>query len=407
MFEEFFSQFGGGMEADPSRGGSRELYDVLGVEPSASQEEIRRAYRKLALRNHPDKGGDPEKFKEISSAYKVLSNPEKRSVYDGYGLDGLRGSPRTAGFDDVFYGRRSRGRSRERGKVRPILREVEVTLDQIFWRKKVTVEVERRVLCESCGGRGGAKLEKCRPCRGRGATTRVIRLAPGFVTEASGVCEACDGRGEVLEKSSLCRRCKGNRLVRKKEVVEVPLPPGCPDLQRLEFRGRGDEHWELARGDLTVVVRQRDHPVFTRKGNDLLMKQRVSLIEALTGFRFVVDRFGVETTVESPPDAVVAHGDRKIVSGLGMPLFRNQNAFGNLVIEFEVEFPSLPNPELLQILGPILPKPVLPDPKPTKNSYVIKDYVPKSSPPQEENEHEEYYSENEYTAEHGVDCAHQ
>lgn len=399
----FFNQFGAGEEEDSGASDNKQLYEVLGVSPTATQDEIKTAYRKLALKHHPDKGGDADKFKEINAANEVLSDPEKRKTYDRFGLEGLKGQGGPGGMGDIFdmfFGGRGRGgRARETPKLKPTVKVVQVTLDEINSGKMAHVETNRKIICGDCSGKGGSKVEKCGPCKGKGVVVKMVQLGPGMYTQSQSHCDKCGGAGEVIEKSSICKGCKGQKLIAKTETIEVQIPVGAPDQFKVEIKDKGDEHWEYRSGDLVVVVQIKPHPIFTRVKNDLHMKKKISLVEALTGFKFNLKRFDTEVTIESSPDSVVNNKDVKIVPNLGLPLFRNEFSHGDLIIEFQVEMPARLPEEHHAALKAILPKAILPAAKSTKNSYPFKD-APSSAGHKKNSSHEEMHEEDDDEEEH-------
>jgi len=184
-FEEMGGRRGPPREVDNSK-----FYDLLGVDKKATMDEIKKAFRKLALKNHPDRGGDKEKFQELQGAYEVLSDKEKRDVYDQYGEEGLKegGGRGGGGMDDILgqmFGMGGRGQ-RDAGpkKMKPMQHPLKVTLEEIYNGKKTKIAVNRERICQPCGGKGGKEgaVQKCGPCRGRGMVTKMQQLGPGMYT---------------------------------------------------------------------------------------------------------------------------------------------------------------------------------------------------------------------------------
>ena len=376
----FFKNFGGGFGGEEDDDSTKEvdnkkLYEVLEVAPTATQEEIKKAYKKMALKHHPDKGGDIDKFKEINAANEVLSDPEKRKMYDKFGLEGLKGQNMSSGMDifDMFFGG-GRGRGpKETPKLKPTIRNLEVTLDEIYAGKLTQISVDRKVVCAECNGKGGAKVEKCTGCKGRGVVIKMMQLGPGMYTQAQQHCDKCSGSGEMIDKKDICKKCKGKKLDQKVEQVEVAVSAGTPDNHRVIIKDKGDEHPEYKTGDLVVNILVKPHAVFKRQGNNLYITKKISLYEALTGFKFNLKRFDTEVTIES--DGVGQHKDVKLVPNLGLPHFKNELSVGDLLIEFQVEMPNKLIADQAETLKKLLPKPLLQAPKPTKNSYVMKEAV--------------------------------
>jgi DnaJ family protein A protein 2 len=204
-----FGDFGfGGEEDNEAPAQSKEVdtnkyYELLGVDKKATTEEIRKAFRKKALKEHPDKGGDPEKFKEVTGAYEVLSNPEKRQLYDDYGEEGVKngGPPGGAGFGGLFEmfgggGRKPTGPKKGKAK----LMELDVTLEEIFNGAMKNVKITRDRICEPCEGKGGKNVTKCAKCKGQGMVTKLVQLGPGMYSQSQGRCGDCDGLGESMKE---------------------------------------------------------------------------------------------------------------------------------------------------------------------------------------------------------------
>lgn len=203
---------------------TQQLYDVLGVSKEASEQEIRKAFRKLTLVHHPDKGGDENTFKEINAAYEVLCNKDKRELYDKYGLEGVKnGGGGMSDFGDIFDifgmsgGRRGQAQ-KQRRKVQPTQREIQVTLETIYTGKLMTLDHKKTVLCEECDGKGGEDVKSCNDCGGRGAVMKMQMVGPGMYTQSQVACTKCKGQGEVilvLSRSWMKRRDARNAKARR------------------------------------------------------------------------------------------------------------------------------------------------------------------------------------------------
>lgn len=287
-------------------------YDTLGVKKDASVDDIKKAFRRLARKHHPDAGGDEEKFKEINEAYEVLSDPEKRTQYDQYGQyfggqvppgagPGATGWPGGGGFrvenvdlgdlGDLFgsvfsgggFGARQAGPRPQRG------RDVEVMLDLTFEQalkgSSAKVEIERAERCATCAGTGAEPPSSpvtCPTCKGAGSVTEGQGLF-GF----SRPCPRCHGRGTVIEKP--CAACKGTGRVSSRKPVTVNVPAGATDGGRLRFKGKGEAGVEGGpSGDLYVVTRIKKHPYFARDGADVTMELPISMSEAALGTQVTI-----------------------------------------------------------------------------------------------------------------------
>ncbi len=379
FFKEHF--FGGGgfgdfPEQESKEVDNKKLYEVLGVELTATQSEIKKAFRKLAIKHHPDRGGDQEKFKEINAAYEVLSDENKRETYDKYGLEGLKGGMTSGGFADIFEmftGGRARGQHRqEKRQLKPTVKKIDITLYDAFHGKMAKVNVNRKVVCSECDGKGGTEVTTCGPCKGKGIIVKLIQMGPGMYTQSQNYCQSCKGEGKIIPKGKKCKTCDAEKILSKNEVVDVPIPPGIADNQKTVIDGKGNEHPDYRRGDLIVFTKIDKHKLFTRKKNDLILEKKVSLIEALSGFSFNLKHLNNhEITISTPKGHVVRHNDVMKIPHLGMPHYNESLTTGDLYIHFIVLFPMVITPERVKMLKEALPKGVLPPVKKTKNKYVM------------------------------------
>lgn len=294
---------------------TKDYYEILGVPRNATKEEIKRAYRRLALKYHPDRNPGnkeaEEKFKEINEAYEVLSDDEKRRIYDLYGVEGLKGaaSYRSAdreagyrwgdfgfgsgfGFEDIFedifdsfFGtstRRASKATREAGpkKGEDIYIEIEVSLEDIYFGVTKSVTVDKREVCSACNGlgtRGGRKPDICPTCRGSGAVT----MREGFFSLTT-TCPTCRGTGSTVR--DFCPVCNGSGVVNKKKVIEFRIPKGIDDGMMVRVRGEGN----IGRngggpGDLYIVIKQKPHYFYKREGLDLKCEISVPFTKAVLG----------------------------------------------------------------------------------------------------------------------------
>ncbi|XP_036869410.1 dnaJ homolog subfamily A member 4 isoform X2 [Manis javanica] len=290
------------------------LYDVLGVRPGAAPEEIRKAYRRLALKYHPDKNPEEgEKFKLISQAYEVLSDPKKRDIYDEGGEQAIKeggsGSPSFSSPMDIF---------------------------DMFFGGGGRMARERR----GVGGKEGS-VEKCPLCKGRGMQVHIQQIGPGMVQQIQTVCIECKGQGERIDPKDRCESCCGAKVVREKKVLEVHVERGMKDGQKVLFPGEGDQGPELEPGDVIIVLDQKDHSVFQRQGHDLIMKMKIQLSEALCGFKKMIKTLDDRVLViTSTSGEVIKHGDLRCVRNEGMPIYKAPLERGTLIIQFLVIFPE-------------------------------------------------------------------
>lgn len=353
-------------------------YDILGVKPNATSDELKKAYRQLALKYHPDKNpNEGERFKQISQAYEVLSNPDKRELYDHGGEQALKeggissggysspmdifemvfggGMGGMGGMFDGFGGGRGRGGPR---KGKELMHPLTVTLEELYNGSTRKLALQKKVICAACEGRGGKKgaNEKCGKCKGSGMEVYTTQVGPGIIHQVKSACRDCQGQGERMNPKDKCKVCQGGKTVKERKILEVHVDKGMSSGQRVMFRGEGDQEPGLEPGDIVVVLDQKDHPVFRRHGNDLLMQMTLELVEALCGFQRVIPTLDNRNLViTSIPGQVVKHGDLKYVMGEGMPIYKNPFEKGRLVIQFDVNFPNSINPAVIPELETCLP----------------------------------------------------
>jgi len=352
---------------DSSRGevDNKEFYEIVGVPQDANQDDIKKAYRKKVIKAHPDKGGDVEEFKKLQAAYEVLSHPEKREIYDKYGLDGLRedGGGGMDPFEGIFGGLFGRGGGRgkqqqQQRKVKPIVKDLVVTLEEVYVGKMKKVTFDRQRNCLECEGKGGKDAKKCTTCKGAGMVDKVVQLAPGFITQTRSHCSTCKGEGTIYEKQNVCKSCKGEKVKRETKTIEVPIEVGAPNECPISFSGEGNEIPDVLAGDFIVRLIIEPHKRFERKGADLYYKKKISLYEALTGCAFYIEHLdGKKILVSTYQGEILTPGCKKQLNNLGMPFYKDAMSHGNLYITFDVEFPKANQLKNAADLKNVLPVP--------------------------------------------------
>jgi len=292
----------------------RDYYEVLGVSQEATDQEIKSAYRKLALKFHPDKNpGDKnaeERFKEAAEAYSVLSDPEKRSRYDHFGHSGLQGG--FSGFDpatfgdfgdilgeffglgDIFGGGRRRG-GPERGA--DLRYDLKISFREAAFGLKTKIKIPRQEACASCGGKGTAKGKSpviCPACHGAGQ----VRYQQGFFS-ISRTCGQCNGAGKIIRDP--CEACQGRGRVNKEKVLDVKIPAGVDNGARLRIQGEGEAGLRGGPGgDLYVIIYVEEHPFFQRQGNSIYCQVPIGITQAVLGAEITVPTLEGEEKVKIP-----------------------------------------------------------------------------------------------------------
>ncbi|MBQ7612713.1 MAG: molecular chaperone DnaJ [Spirochaetaceae bacterium] len=338
----------------------RDYYEVLGIKKNASADEIKKAYRKLAIQYHPDKNpGDKvaeERFKEATEAYEVLRDEQKRSLYDQYGFEGLAGM--NTGFDpssmhdfeDIFGGGFSSifenlfggsfggfgGRSSHRSEqLRHLQYNLKITLQEaVFGIEKREISYQRDELCHSCGGTGGengSQRKTCPNCKGTGQ----IRQSNGFFSMAR-VCERCHGEGTIIDKP--CRTCNGTGLERKKQRIKVTIPAGVEHGRRIPIPKQGSASSTSGQyGDLFVLVEIQPHAHFERQGNNLYCAVHISIEQAALGCELYIPRIDEKKVLLKVP-AGTQSGKLLSISGAGIQ--PRGGIAGNLYVKVMVKVPE-------------------------------------------------------------------
>ena len=339
---------------------TRDYYEVLGVPKNASDDDVKRAYRRLAMKYHPDRNpGDSDaeaKFKESAEAYEVLSNGERRATYDKYGYAGLRGTPGHdfssmnvedifSMFEDIFGGGiGGRSRRRRRGGVPrgyDLETEVEITLDEVLSVATRDVQFKRLDVCQTCSGDGaqpGTEPVKCATCGGLG---QVEQVGFGGMFRMRTTCPSCGGRGDVIAEK--CPDCRGVGRVSIKRRLSVKIPAGIHDRQAVRVTGEGEppppelsQRGEGINGDLHVVVRVADHKQFEREGDDLLIAVPLAFTQAALGAELDIPTLQGTTVLTIP--AGTQHGALFRVREEGLPNLRNGER-GDLVVIVQLVVP--------------------------------------------------------------------
>ncbi|HZW55570.1 MAG TPA: molecular chaperone DnaJ [Nitrososphaerales archaeon] len=359
----------------------RDYYEVLGVSKDATPDQIKSTYRKLALQYHPDRNKSPsaeEKFKEISEAYAILSDDQKRAQYDQFGHEGIRGRYsqedifRTANFDDIFrdigfgggfdsifdsffgggFGSRRRHRTeREQQRGEDLTYELDLTLEEIASGTTKEIEIPRNEICNSCNGNGaspGSNPKTCPNCQGTGQTqslstsgfSRLIRIF---------TCEMCKGSGKVIDNP--CTTCNGSGSIERKRKLTVKIPPGIEDGSSLRLGGEGSlgEGSSGRPDDLYIVCRELPHKVFTRKGDDLYTVVSIDMIDAALGTEIPVPTiYGNSVTVKVPSGT--QSGTVLRLKGMGIRSLENSSRRGDEFVTVNVTVPTKLTPKQAEIL---------------------------------------------------------
>ena len=342
-----------------------DYYSILGVERNATQEDIKRAFHKLAHKYHPDKGGDEKKFKEINEAYQVLSDTQKRAQYDQFGagfeqMAGANGQGQNWDFNwawqnqnanidfedlgDVFenffsFGGARKASKKDIKKGKDIQVDIEINLEDTLKVTSRTIRLEKMILCHRCAGKGaepGTKVNECFSCRGTGEVQQIKRTIFGSFTQM-GVCPECAGEGIRPERP--CNVCKGEGRVRSEEEFTISIPSGVDTNQILKVEGRGDAGRKKGRsGDLYIRIVVKPHPVYKRKGDDLFVTMAISFSQAVLGDEIEVPMLDGSAIFLKVPAGTES---KKVlrVKGKGIPHFAGLGV-GDMNVELEIQTPK-------------------------------------------------------------------
>lgn len=315
------------------------LYQVLGVSKEATETEIKKAYRKLAIKHHPDKGGDEETFKKISEAYSVLSDKDKRKQYDMFGTYDSVSMDNMPNFNDIFegifggrgggmeqmfggmFGGMGGGRPQQRGKDKTIT--LRVSLEEVYQGKTIKYRLVRKKWTDG---------SKCSVCNGQGKKVQMIQLGPGMVSQNITQCSPCSGNGFIYEEKY---------ATSENEIIDIPIPRGIPSGHRLAIRGKGDQYGNMPCGDIIVTIEHKPHStLMTSKRNpcDIYMNHSISLSDAMYGFTFQFEYFNNEyITVESKGIKKV---DGPLMFRIPNKGFHYKQFKGDLIVHFILSIPD-------------------------------------------------------------------
>lgn len=336
---------------------AKDYYAILGVDRNSSEDDIKKAFRKLAHKYHPDKqGGDDAKFKEISEAYNVLSDKNRRAEYDSYGrtFSGGGGGPEGgfggfdfngAGFDpnnfqgfdfgdifgDIFGARTTRAR-----RGRDISIDIEVAFKDSVFGTERTVLLTKTSVCDTCNGNGaapGSEFDTCTACNGNGTVHEVKRSILGTFDSVR-VCDTCYGRKQIPKEK--CKTCRGMGVARKEEEVKITIPPNVNNGEMIRLSGAGEAIPGGTPGDLYVKLHVKPDKHFKKKGYDLMMDLDVKLTDALLGSEYAVETLDGKISVKIPAGA--SPNEILRVRGKGIPV--NESKRGDLLIKLIVELPK-------------------------------------------------------------------
>jgi molecular chaperone DnaJ len=352
----------------------RDYYEVLGVDRNATKEELKKAYRKLAMQYHPDRNPDnkeaEEKFKEAAEAYEILSNDEKKSTYDRYGHDGLRGGAGSSGFSDIndifshfsdifggssifddFFGGGQRQRTRRRGTGTPgsdLRVTLKLTLEEIAAGVNKKIKIKKQTMCNECSGSGaeaGTSTKTCQVCQGSGEVRNVSRSVFGQFVNIT-TCNNCNGEGVVVDKP--CKKCMGDGRVLNEVTVSIDVPAGVQEGSYMTMRGEGNAGKRNGHpGDLIVIFQELPHEYFIREGDDIIYDLFITFTDAVLGTETEVPTLTGKALLKI--DQGTQPGKLLKMSNKGIRHL-NQSGSGDQIVRVNIEIPKKLNSKEKELL---------------------------------------------------------
>jgi DnaJ-class molecular chaperone len=346
-------------------------YDVLGISKDASEDEVKKSYRKLAVKWHPDKNPDNKeeaeaRFKEISEAYQVLSDEKKRQIYDTYGEEGLRGDGGMGGgeghgfnspediFKMFFGGGRSPfgmdgfgggdifGHQQQQTRIKktdPKVVNIPISLKEIYNGSKKKITLKIKCLCNKCSGYGGLNMKTCTGCNGNGITIINRMIGPGMIQRIQAVCTVCNGSKKTTENK--CNDCNGNGSILNEKQFLLIIEPGSENEDKKLYQKQGDEILNEEKGDVVFILKEEidKKSDFTRVGNDLIYTYSIKLGDSIIGTDIVFNDLNGNKILYQE-DCLIKENSYNILRGKGMPFKSNNNKFGDLYVVYNIEYPK-------------------------------------------------------------------
>lgn len=326
----------------------RDYYETLGIDRNADQSTIKKAYRKLAKEKHPDIGGNEEEFKEISEAYEVLSDDDKKKQYDTFGHSGPKSNGFDANFSDMFskfgFGFNPKAEARNR-KGKDFRINIKVTLEEIFNGGSKKIKYNRDAACLSCNSAGGFGMQRCGHCNGQGIVVQQIRTPFGIMQNMI-TCEVCNGDGNTYVNT--CNDCHGSGLKNKEETIEINIPIGVQDGMTASYIGMGQAIKNGTSGSLVIVFSEIPHKTFMRYGNDLKLNLKLPYHSLVIGDKVKIPNIDNKDILINIPE-LNKIGDILRVSGKGMKQL-NSESRGDLMVVLDIDMPTSLDDETRELL---------------------------------------------------------
>ena len=339
---------------------STKYYDILGVNKNASEEEIKKAYKKLAIKWHPDKNMNNKeeanvKFKEISEAYQTLSDPSKREIYDNYGEEGLKnngnmggGTPfnspedifkmffggRSSSFEDNFF---QNNHPRQNKKTESKMIHIPVTLKECYNGSKKKISLKIKKLCKNCNGFGGLNMKPCNDCNGKGIKIIDKMFGPGMIQRTHIQCNTCNGNQKIA--SQICNTCSGNGKMNIEKVFLLTIEQGSNNNEEIIFKNEGDENINEENGDIVFILKEENNNLFTRIGNDVIYNHTITLGDSIIGINTTIELINGEK-ITFKEENIMPHNSYTFFKNKGFPIKNEINSYGDLYIVYNIKYPN-------------------------------------------------------------------
>lgn len=350
-----------------------DYYTILEINKSATPAEIKKAYYKCSAKYHPDKTGGnielTEKFKNCNEAYEILSDPEKRSLYDKYGKEGLNGG--NSGFNP-FEG--FGGFTQRKSKTEDIHIQLNVKLEDLYYGKNINHKYNRNICCKKCNGKGTCKdiNSTCPDCGGKKQKLNVVRQG-NTVYQSFGPCQKCNATGVLIKEEDKCKTCHGNQVITEEKIINIEIEKGLSWGDKVVYSGFANEQPGILTGDVIIILTQHEKSIYERQDDDLILKLNINLLQSLNGKEIKFTHLNNKEVIISDK---ISPGDIRVLKKYGMPI-RNTQEYGNLYIIFNVVYDindaqinkiiNILNPDLTEKLKGLSLEKVTTLPKPKKN----------------------------------------
>lgn len=339
---------------------TKDYYSILGIDRNSSAEDIKKAYRKMSKKYHPDvqETGNEEKFKEVSEAYEVLSDIQKKSNYDNYGSpdgnpfggggDPFGGNPFGGDMNDFinqFFGRGQRSQRPQQRSGSDLRVSVKVTLNEILVGVKKKIKYKKYNQCKPCSGKGGTDIQSCTSCGGAGRIRHVQQTPFGTIQQES-ICHSCEGSGQEIKVK--CTKCKGMGVVQEDSIIDIDIPKGISSEMSLNLRGSGNWTRNGLPGNLIVQIIEENHPFLIREGNNLRCEESISIPDAILGCKKEIETLTGKVSINIEPG--MYSGQTFKLTGKGLPDVTYNHMLGDQYVKININVPKEITSEEREIL---------------------------------------------------------